>query len=52
MKFYLQFVTVLTSAGINKAAATDGCSTDSLTKPDHWKGWDCRLPRDADRSDG
>ena len=52
MKINLQFVTVLTGAGVNQAAATDGCSTDSLTKPDHWKEWDCRLPRDTESSEG
>ena len=39
MKINFQFFTVLSSVGVNLAAAN--CNTDDLTQPDLFKAWDC-----------
>ena len=58
MKINFQLVTVLSSVGINIASTIPpstrytgigpvGCNTNDLTKPEHWKEWDCRYPRQS-----
>ena len=42
MKINFQFVTVLSSVGINLVAAN--CNTNDLTQPDNFKDWKCNLP--------
>ena len=58
MKINFQFVTVLSSVGINIASAQPtslpgpvGCVTTDLTKPEHWKEWDCRYSSITDSSE-
>ena len=42
MKINFQFVTVLSSVGVNLVAAnTNHCNTNTLTQPDHFDDWDC-----------
>jgi len=43
MKIDYQLVTGLSSVCINIASATVGCDTQNLTKPEHWKEWDCDI---------
>ena len=54
MKINFQFVAVLSSVDINIASAQPGlvgCNTNDLTKPEHWKEWDCRYSSITDSSD-
>jgi len=45
MKINYNFVTVLGSIGVNQVLAQKvppkDCNVNSLTKPTHWKAWDC-----------
>ena len=57
MRINFHFVTVLNSVCINIASAIPplgpgpvGCNTNDLTKPEHWKEWDCRYSSITDSS--
>ena len=41
MKIKYQFLTGLSSFCINIASATFDCDINNLTKPEHWKQWEC-----------
>ena len=42
MKINFQFVTALSSVGVNLVAA-QSCDTADLPQPENWKEWDCAL---------